>query len=295
MASTKQYHTLEITDDTDTKKVWCTLEIQVKYLEKEFVRISSDLAKITRKHELLYGIPDDKGGLLVRGEASIEGGHYRMADAKKQAARIESLKVEQKKLLEQLETVYPLANKKMSDLPISEIGIEPSDIEIDHYDTYEQRTKDIVKVSKIKSIVKKEFDPESLDQGDDESEDEYFERRAKIAKRDNPIVDVKTTKINNAWISPKGQMYNVENQPFPMHLNASSDYVYMGIVPKEHDGERWLEKNGWMKLTSNSFYLDGELTQDQIDFLSDYMFAHNTDVIDWIGQEKTLNEILETH
>lgn len=295
-------HTLGIEDDENPQGIYFTLESQLENIEKKFVRVSQKLFKLVRKHEMLAGVEAGDGTLKVPGEATIFGAAYRKDESKNNKKMIDELKKEQKNALENLEILYPLVGKKMSDLPVTELGVEWSDIEFDHYDSYTYKYKKEytnptidTDENKIKSVIeKKPFDENSYDQGDDETKEDYDIRIGKLAIKNNPIVDVKTTKTRNAWISPEGKIYDVEKQPFPMHINAASDFQYMGIVPKDiYNESKWLEDNGWIKLTSDEFYMDGQLTQAQIDMLMDYMTARNLKTINWFGYEESLSEIIK--
>ena len=294
-------HTLAVEDDDTTEEIYFTLESQIKNVEKKFINTSQKLFKLVRKHEMLSGVEDENGTLKIPGESSIFGAVYRKDESKVNKEIIGRLKKDQKEALENLEILYPLAGKTMSDLPVTDLGTNWSDIELDHYETYEisqQRNTRLEQNAKIKAErqLKKILDVDSYDQGDDETDEQYEKRMNVLAKKMNPIVDVKTTKTKNAWISPEGKMYDVEKQPFPIHVNAASDYKYLGIVPKDISNESdWLDKNGWMKMTSFSFMIDGQLTQDQIDMLMDYMTARNLEKIEWFGYEETLKNIIEAN
>ena len=292
-------HTLEITEDDNPEEIYFTLESQIKNIEKKFINASQKLFKLVRKHEMLSGVEAGDGTLKVPGESSIFGAIYRKNDSKNNREIIEKLKKEQKTALENLEILYPLAGKKMSDLPVTDLGTDWSDIELDHYEIYEvsqQRNTRLEQNEKIKAekILKKMLDADSYDQGEDETDEHYEKRMTVLAKKMNPIVDVKTTKTRNAWISPDGKIYDVELQPFPMHVNAASDYKYLEIVPNDiHNESDWLDKNGWMKLTSEEFYMDGKLTQSQTDMLLDYMTSRNLKTINWFGHPYNLKKIIE--
>lgn len=290
-------HTLSIEDDENPEGIYFTLETQIENIEKKFVRASQKLFKLVRKHEMLAGVEAGDGTLKVPGEASIFGAAYRKNESKNSKKIIDELKKEQRAALENLEILYPLVGKKMSDLPITELGAEWSDIEFDHYQIYEisqRRDTRLEQNANIKAEKKAKKAVDDYDQGDDESNEQYKKRMTKLAKKMNPIEDIKTTKSRNGWISPDGRFYNVEKQPFPMHVNAASDYKYLGIVPDDiHNESEWLDKNGWMKYTGNEFYLDGKLTQSQIDLLMDYMTSRNIKTIPWFGYDEPLSKVIE--
>jgi hypothetical protein len=287
-------HTLEITDDENPEGIYFTLESQVENIEKKFIKTSQNLFKLIRKHEMFAGVDDT---LKVPGEASMVGAVYRKNESKNNRKIIEDLKKKQKKELENLEILYPLVGKKISDLPVTELGIEWSDVEFDHYQIYDVTQRRNIKTEQnvnIKAEEKGVKITDDYDQGDDESNEQYIKRMTKLAKKMNPIEDIKTTKSKNGWISPDGKFYNVELQPFPMHINAASDYKYLGIVPDNiYNESEWLDKNVWMKFTSNEFYMNGKLTQSQIDLLMDYMTSRNIKTIPWSGHDASFNKVIE--
>lgn len=284
-------HTLSIEDDDTPEGIYFTVESQLSYLENKFVTLSQTLTQKIRKHELFSGYDSEKG--YIAGEMSIDGAYYRIKDARFYAQVIETLKEDRKKVLENLEILYKILGKNITDLPIETIGTAWSDIEIEHFDKYDNRTSEIRKTEPA-SKFESQFDESSYDQGEDESDVDYTVRMRRMSEQTNTISDITDESFQNAWISPKGIVYSVERQPFPMHINAANDYVYMGIVPVGTNNEsQWLDENGWMKLTSNSFYIDKRLTQKQIDVLMDFMTSRNLKTISWIGIETKLKDVIE--
>lgn len=246
---------------------------------------------------MLAGIENSDGTLKVPGEAGIFGAAYRKNEFKNNKKIIDELKKEQKNAIENLEILYPLVGKKMSDLPLTEFGTEWSDIEFEHYQMYEitQKRNTLLEQNantKDEKMFRKVVN--DYDRVNEESDEQYKKRMTQLAKKMNPIEDIKTTKSRNGWISPDGKFYNVEKQHFPMHINAASDYKYLGIVPENiYNESEWLDRNGWMKYTGDEFYLNEKLTQSQINLLMDYMTSRNIKTIPWFGCDKTLNEIIE--
>ena len=285
-------HTLGIEDDDSPEGIYFTEKSQLAYLENKFVTISQSLTQKIRKHRLFSGYDTPDGH--VAGEMSIDGAHYRMEDAAFYAKVIENLTEDRKKILENLEVLYKILGKNITDLPIEEIGTSWSDVEYEHYDKHDYRTHEIKEIEKTDVKIKPEFDENSYDQGEDESDIDYTIRMKRMADEKNILSDITDKSFSNAWISPKGLVYNVEVQPFPMHVNAASDYRDMGIVPDDISNESlWLEENGWLKMTSNSFYMDKRLTQRQIDVLMDYMTSRDLKTINWIGTETKLKDVIE--
>lgn len=103
---------LFLVDDKMTRPV--SLTQITKHIEKEYKKAFKSLSAKKRTHSLYCGDFDDKGEMIAMGLASATAAAYRKKESKNEKQNIAKLEINLKNIGEELEYVYKLQNKPVS-------------------------------------------------------------------------------------------------------------------------------------------------------------------------------------
>lgn len=281
-------HTLKIVEDSSTHYHNCpllSLEEIVKKIEKQF--IEKELFLRLNKKDFEYYC-----------NASIGP---KESETNKLINRIENIRNTVKYVLKQLDYVYPIIGKDMSDLPLDKVITiwceceerRFRDLEITKR-TMKDRGKGILasfdlspdliderfdKISdKLNLVNKIGIDPESL------NVEKYVSKMIEESKRDEIKSEpISTSKFNSGYVCPKGRFYGCADTN---HASFSGKLIeQFGIDNNESDAQKWFDNNYWVKVSCGRLFFlehdeDGNksyLTKDQIDTVIDFCNRRKTE------------------
>lgn len=232
-------HTLYVTEDNT--KVFFTIEKQIEIHEEKFKTLLDCNVKLQRDLKLSK-LPTGKAASF---RANKIGG---ITEYQRTEWKIKENRDQLKKLIGGLNFLYPLIDKTIADLPVSEIGglyfTDPEVKEIELAYTTLERNKKIREEEKKKKEEEKRIPPKP----------EFRE-----AKEDDP----------HGWIDRNGKIYPCG---FEEHIYLSECMQFHKIIPENVNAEKWLEEQGWLKVSSYrfSFYPESrniKLTKKQKDVI----------------------------